>query len=73
MNGNDEDRMEQLLKRAILPVGSSEPERDLWPAMSRRMEKRPAAPPWFDWVLAGGVAIFVVAFPAAIPVFLYYL
>lgn len=73
MNGNDEDGMKHLLKRSMPPVRNAEPERDLWPAMLRRMEARPTAPPWFDWALAGGVAIFVLALPAAIPVFLYYL
>jgi hypothetical protein len=29
--------------------------------------------PWFDWALAGGVALFAVAVPAAIPALLYYL
>jgi hypothetical protein len=31
------------------------------------------AVPWFDWALAGGVALLAVAFPAAVPVLLYYL
>ena len=73
MNANDEDRVKQLLKQAMAPIGDAEPERDLWPAMLRRMESRPAAAPWFDWALAGGLAVFAVAFPAWIPMILYYL
>jgi hypothetical protein len=28
---------------------------------------------WFDWALLAGVALLTVAFPASIPLFLYYL
>lgn len=71
---NDMDRAtEELLKRAVRPMGTAEPERDLWPAMLRRMEARPAAPPWWDWALAGGVALFALSCPATIPLLLYYL
>jgi hypothetical protein len=73
MNAHDEDRMKQLLKQAIRPAGDAEPEGDLWPAMLQRLDAQPAAPPWFDWALACGLAVFAVIFPAAIPVFLYYL
>jgi hypothetical protein len=73
MNANEDDRMKQLLKQALPPSGDGGPGRDLWPAMLRRLDVRPAAPPWFDWALAGGLAVFAVVFPAAIPVFLYYL
>jgi hypothetical protein len=65
--------MKQLLKQALPPLGNNEPARDLWPAMLRRIDARPAAVPWFDWALAGGLAAFALAFPASIPVFLYYL
>lgn len=73
MNGHEDEQMRALLKQALPPAGEAEPARDLWPAMQRRMEVRPTAPPWFDWALAGGVAVFACAFPAAIPVMLYYL
>lgn len=66
--------VEQLLRAAVPRIEEdAEPIQDLWPAMLRRMEQKPNAPPWFDWALAGGVAVFAMAFPAAIPVFLYYL
>jgi hypothetical protein len=73
MNAHDEERMKKLLNQALPPIGDAEPARDLWPAMLQRLDARPAAPPWFDWVLAGGLAVFAVVFPAAVPVFLYYL
>jgi hypothetical protein len=73
MNAHDEERMKHILKQALPPVGDGAPESDLWSAMLRRLGAQPAAVPWFDWALAGGLAVFIVAFPASIPVFLYYL
>jgi anti-sigma factor RsiW len=73
MNTYDEDRMKHLLRQALPPVGDAEPPHDLWPAMMLRLDARPASPPWFDWALAGALAVFVIAFPVSIPVFLYYL
>jgi hypothetical protein len=74
---NDDDRIKQLLRQALPPVESNaEPERDLWPAVLRRLDEDAAqrkAVPWFDWALLGGLAVFAVSFPATIPVFLYYL
>lgn len=73
MNAHNEERMKRLLKQAMPPTGDVEEERDLWPAMLRRMDSRPAAAPWFDWALAAGLAVCAVAFPAWIPMILYYL
>lgn len=73
MNAHEEDRVKQLLKDALAPIGESGPEHDLWPSMLRRLDVPPVSVPWFDWALAGGLAIFALAFPASIPVFLYYL
>jgi hypothetical protein len=38
-----------------------------------RVVRDPAAVPWFDWALLAGLLAFAALFPAAIPVFLYYL
>lgn len=73
MNTHDEDRMKQFIKRALPRIENIEPERDLWPAMVRRLDTRPIRPPWFDWALACGLVTFAAFFPASIPVFLYYL
>lgn len=67
------DRLEQLLRDALPPVGNQSPAHNLWPAMRSRLDERPAATPWFDWALAGGIALFAMFVPASIPVFLYYL
>ena len=74
---NNDDRIKQLLRQALPPVElSAEPERDLWPAVLRKLDADAAqrhVVPWFDWALLGGLAVFAVSFPATIPLFLYYL
>jgi len=72
MNSDHEDRMKQLLKQALPPISEAEPSRDLWPELLRRLDARPAAPPWFDWALAGGLVAFAAFIPTSIPVILYY-
>ncbi|MGA8743719.1 MAG: hypothetical protein WB561_21180 [Terracidiphilus sp.] len=67
-----------MLREALPPLGAdAEPDRDLWPAMLRRMDEqnsRGAVPvPWFDWALAGGLVAFAAIAPRTIPVILYYL
>jgi hypothetical protein len=81
--GNREHGTENLaamLRNASSPVDEdAEPNRDLWPEMRARLNQqsdvasRLRSVPWFDWALAGGVAVFAVAFPVAVPVLLYYL
>lgn len=74
MDTNSEDRMKELLREALPPVDTgAEPARDLWPLLLRRLDARPTAPPWFDWALIAMLAALAAIFPAAIPVFLYYL
>ena len=77
----DEKRIKELLRQALPPVApDAEPARDLWPAVLRRLDAEsaslralPQRLPWFDWALIAGLVVFAVAFPATIPVFLYYL
>jgi hypothetical protein len=73
MNAHDEERIKKLLKDSLPPIGDAEPPRDLWPQMLRRLDARTVSVPWFDWALAGGLAVFTLALPASIPVLLYYL
>jgi hypothetical protein len=76
MNDHDQRRIEQLLKTSVPPIQArvgGELRRDLWPEMLKRLEARPTAVPWFDWALLTGVAVWLVAFPGAIPVLLYHL
>jgi hypothetical protein len=68
-----------MLRKAVPPFGDDvELERDLWQQMQARLGQadrvvRLKSVPWFDWALAGGVALFAVVAPASIPVLLYYL
>jgi hypothetical protein len=82
-----ENRTQKLLRQAIKPVeGQPEPGRDLWPDVLRRLDAEQqtqpgaglAAPPrfnwvFFDWALLAGLLTLAGAFPASIPVLLYYL
>lgn len=74
------ESLARLLKNAVPPVGDDiEPAHDLWPMMQLRLKNGGDvaagihAVPWLDWVLAGGVAVCAMTFPAMIPVLLYYL
>jgi hypothetical protein len=76
MMEHEQERMQQLLKRTVQPVAdqaNAELRHDLWPGMRKRLEAKPAAIPWFDWVLAGGVAMWLLFSPKVIPLLLYYL
>jgi hypothetical protein len=77
-----QDQFRQFLRAAVLPMPDHpEPARDLWPKIVHQFDLDPQlvtqpvaqAVTWFDWVLAGALGLFVVAFPAAIPMLLYYL
>ncbi len=86
MNAHEEDRIKNLL-RQVLPSVDAEPgpARDLWPDVLRRLDTHPAAhcaqswlswvrlgSSWLDWALLAGVAAVTAAFPAFIPLLLYY-
>jgi len=78
-NGDQEvDRVKRLLRSALAPVGDDpELDRDLWPAMLRRMDENTsrsvARVPWFDWALGGVLLALAAIAPRTIPVILYYL
>jgi len=79
MSRHDEERMKQTLRAVLPPVeAEAEPGRDLWPAVLRRLDEERAVPVgsrwvWFDGALLAGLAILAVAFPASIPLLVYYL
>jgi hypothetical protein len=73
MNERDEEGLKELLRAALPRVeGEPEPGRDLWPEVLRKMDGRSSAA-WIDLALLGGLVGMAALFPAAIPVFLYYL
>jgi hypothetical protein len=69
----DEAReIREALKQSFPPV-NTELRRDLWPAVLRRLDTRPARVPWYDWALiALSVSVFLF-FPQLILVFAYHL
>ncbi len=79
MSGHDEERMKQVLRAALPPVDAgAEASIDLWPAVLRQLDDEPAASTgsrwvWFDGALLAGLAVLAVAFPASIPLLVYYL
>lgn len=73
----NEDRHEEIkkiVKHAFSSI-DTELQRDLWPAMLRRLEERErgASVPWYDWALAGALAATLVSFPSLFLVFAYQL
>jgi hypothetical protein len=74
MNELNEERMKKLLQQALPPVeGEPEPGRDLWAAVLKRLDAKPAPAPCFDWALLAALVALIACFPASIPLFLYYL
>jgi hypothetical protein len=76
MTEDERERMQQLLKQAMQPVTGmvgAEVQPDLWPAMLKRLDSRPVKVPWFDWALLAAAAMWLLFFPRAIPLLLYYL
>jgi 4-hydroxybenzoate polyprenyltransferase len=68
----DEERLTQLVRRALPPVAAHHPSRDLWPSVAERMDRR-AAWSMFDIGLAAAVAIALVMFPQALWFIAYHL
>lgn len=80
MNVDENDRMRQLLRESMgAATQDCTTQRDLWPLMAARLGEQPdleiprGSVPWFDWALAGGLVIGIAAYPALIPMLLYYL
>ncbi|HYM61082.1 MAG TPA: hypothetical protein VEZ11_09340 [Thermoanaerobaculia bacterium] len=68
----NDDRMKELLRRAIAPV-DVEPKRDLWYDMRRRIDERTLRLTWLDWALLVATLTFCAAFPESILPLLYHL
>lgn len=66
--------IKEALRRAVPPVGGHGPERDLWPALARRITVgREPRLVWLDWIVAAGAVSATVALPAMVPAVLYLL
>lgn len=73
MNDQDEKKLGELFRKAMPPVADTEPERDLWPEMLRRLGARPIRVAWLDWALAALLVALLLSFPEVISVLLYQL
>ena len=64
MKEHDQEEIGKLLRDAF-PANDARAglERDLWPAMLRRIGSGGGRVPWYDWALAGGLTAMLVAFP----------
>lgn len=67
-----QDEVREALQKAF-PAVDTKLRRDLWPAMLRRMEAPAVAVPWYDWVLAGGLACVIALFPKVLLLLAYHL
>lgn len=72
MNEPDE-KLRDLMRRALGPVAEPELKRDLWPRMRERIERPAVRVPWWDWALAAAILVCLALFPGAIPAVLYQL
>lgn len=72
MKEPDDRQIREALKRSLPPV-NTELGRDLWPAVLRKLDTRPARVPWYDWALIGLSASVFLLFPQLILVFAYHL
>ena len=72
MNEHDDYRIRKALQQSFAPV-NTELRRDLWPAVLRKLDTRPARVPWYDWALIGLSASVFLFFPQLILVFAYHL
>lgn len=73
MNQPEIDDLKKLLKDSLSAAGSLELQRDLWPAMLRRLDQPAFQVPWWDWTLLAAVTALLIFFPGMIPALLYHL
>ena len=73
MNEQNDEQIQELLKRFIAPVSDTGLRRDLWPEMLKKLSEQPVRVPWFDWALAAILSALLIVFPGTIPALLYHL
>ena len=71
MNTGDKE-IERLLKE-VFPPTDRELQRDLWPAMLRKLEAPRTAFSGFDWALIAALGTWVLFYPEGILQLLYHL
>lgn len=73
MNDRNDEKLRELLRRAIAPVADPELKHDLWPQMLQKLDEQGIRVPWFDWALIALLAVLLLLFPEAIPVLAFHL
>jgi hypothetical protein len=73
MNRHEIDDIKNLLKDSLGPVAGLELQRDLWPAMLRRLDQPAFHVPWWDWTLLAAATALLLFFPGMVPALLYHL
>ena len=72
MTEQDDHQIREALQQSFPPV-NTELDRDLWPAVLRKLDASRARVPWYDWALIGlGASVFLF-FPQLILVLAYHL
>jgi hypothetical protein len=69
---NDEE-FRTFLQQRIAPIGESQPERDLWPDVQRKLNSRIVVIPWVDYAVAALLIAAVFFFPETILYLIYHL
>jgi hypothetical protein len=74
LNDDAHEEFKKILGLAFPPI-DVELQRDLWPAILRRLKERErdAPVPWYDWALVGALATIFAFFPGYFLVFAYHL
>ena len=72
MTEQDDHQICEALQQSFPPV-NTELDRDLWPAVLRKLDASPARVPWYDWALIGLSASVFLFFPQLILVLAYHL
>jgi hypothetical protein len=73
MNRHEIDDIKNLLKDSLRPIAGLQLQRDLWPAMLRRLDQPAFHVPWWDWTLLAAATALLLFFPGMIPALLYHL
>ena len=72
MTDQRQDDIRRALKQAFPPV-RADLQRDLWPAMLRKLDTQAPRVAWCDWALAGLVGGVVLAVPDLVLLLIYHL
>ena len=73
MKEREVDEMKKLLRNSLPAIQDAELQRDLWPAMLRRIDQQTTRVPWWDWALLAGMTAAIFLVPGIIPALLYHL